>query len=153
MDWYPGLLRNVIFQVKKSTSLSTPHIRGREKKVVSEEKIIRLTSVFLRRALELRYLNSFGQISRTISTYSILPCGAPVFDMCIKGDLKGLQAVLDSGNISPLVVDEHGWTLFHVSWPKQKCYIHSAHSILARGKALEYKNLRFSISDRRRIEP
>lgn len=69
---------------------------------------------FLRKTLELRFLHSFGKISRTLSTYPTLEDTAPIFQICKSGDLIGLQVALSSGSVSPFVLDEMGQSLLHV---------------------------------------
>lgn len=111
--WYRGYFGSVDIQVK-STSLSTSKSRRTGDKAISEEKTIRITPAFFRKILELRLLSSFGQISRTLRTYPILKDSAPIFDICANGDLRGLQAALSSGTISPFVVTKTGKSLLHV---------------------------------------
>ena len=111
--WYHGYFGSVDIRVK-STSLSISKNRRTGNRAVSEEKIIKITPAFLRKTLELRLLSSFGQISRTLKTTPILERGAPIFRICMNGDLGGLQAALSSGTISPFVTDEYGWSLLHV---------------------------------------
>lgn len=111
--WYRGYFGSVDIQVK-STSLSTSKSRKTGKRAIVEEKTIKLTPAFLRKTLELRLLSSFGQISRTLRTYPILKDSAPIFTICKNGDLRGLQAALSSGTISPFVVSEEGLSLLHV---------------------------------------
>ncbi len=64
--------------------------------------------------LELRYIQSFKQISRTLNVYPVLRYDDVVFGMCEDGDVQGLQELLSEGTMSPFVSDEHGWTLLHV---------------------------------------
>ena len=111
--WYRGFLGSIRVQVK-STSLRIPNTRRDEDKATTNEKIITILPVFLRKALELRLSNSFGRIMRTLSTYNILEDEAPIFKTCSRGDLRGLQVALSSGNVSPFVTDKFGWTLLHV---------------------------------------
>lgn len=59
-------------------------------------------------------MDSFGRVSRTLSTYPILESTAPIFAICRNGDLQGLQVALSSGSVSPFVLDEYGETLLHV---------------------------------------
>lgn len=101
--------------LSKSISLSPSKNRAPEKRAASEEKTLRITPTFLRKTFELRFLNSFGQIPRTLNTYPILAYGAPIFDLCWQGDIPGLQVALSSGTVSPFVLDQHGRTLLHVS--------------------------------------
>ena len=112
--WYDGFFGSIRIQTK-STSRRLSITRRSENKATTDEKIVTIMPVFLRKAFELRLLNSLGRIMRTLSTYDILEFEAPIFKTCSKGDLRGLQVALSSGNVSPFVVDEHGWTLLHVS--------------------------------------
>ncbi len=106
--WYRGFFGSIRIQTK-STSRRLSNTRK------SNEKIITIMPVFLRKVLELRLSNSCGRIMRTLSTYNILASGAPIFETCLSGDLQSLQVALSSGNVSPFVVDELGSTLLHVS--------------------------------------
>ena len=111
--WYQGCFGRVNIHVK-STSLNTFKSHRTGNKAVSEEKTIKITPAFLRRTLELRLLSSFGQISRTLRTYPILEGGAHIFDLCLQGDLRGLQSALSNGTASPFVTNENGWSPLHV---------------------------------------
>lgn len=112
--WYRGFFGRVNIQ-SKSNSLNRSNTRKSGIKTTSNETIITMTPIFLRKTLELRFQNSFGRISRTLSTYPVLEDTAPIFEMCSTGDLQGLQVALSSGAVSPFVVDEHGCSLLHVS--------------------------------------
>lgn len=111
--WYRSFFGRVDVHLK-STSLSTSKRRKPGNKAISKEQTIRITPIFLRKTLELRFLDSFGQISRTLKTYPILDDDAPIFKTCRNGDLEGLQVALSSGTASPFVLDECGWSLLHV---------------------------------------
>ncbi len=111
--WYRGFFGSVNIQFK-STHLSRSDSRRLGNKAISEEKIIRITPMFLHKTFELRFWNSFGHISRTLSTYYILE-DMSIFKMCIYGGIEDLQAFLSSGNVSPFVLDPYGWSLLHVS--------------------------------------
>ena len=117
--WYRGFFGSVEVQFK-STSLSTSTNRRPEKTATSEERIIKITLIFLRKILELRFLNSFGRMSRTLKTYPILPDRAPIFQLCMEGDIQGLQVALSSGTVSPFVLSKGGFSLLQVSpWPSR----------------------------------
>lgn len=66
-------------------------------------------------AFDYRYLNTCGYVERALRTYPILPLEHPVWDMCYRGDLTGIQKLLGDRQISPFSVDEDGDTLLHVS--------------------------------------
>lgn len=112
--WYNGILGSVKVQ-SKSRSLNGPNSRKPKSKVVTDEQIITVTPILFRKTFELRVLNSFGGISRSLSTYPVLSSKAPIFGICRSGDLQGLQVALSSGDLSPFVLDESGWSLLHVS--------------------------------------
>ena len=111
---YRGFLGSVNIQIK-SKSLSRLNARRPRYQAISEEKVVQITPIFLRKTVELRFLNSFGQISRTLNMYPILEYEAPIFRFCREGDLQGLQVALSSGTVSPFALDEDGWSLLHVS--------------------------------------
>lgn len=113
--WYRGFFGRIDIQ-SKSTSLRRSNARKLGNRVISEEEIVRFTPSFSRRALELRLVNSFGQISRTLRTYTTLEEDAPIFRICMLGDLQVLQALLSSGTVSPFVSDNIGWSLLHVTF-------------------------------------
>ncbi|PMD26282.1 hypothetical protein NA56DRAFT_341580 [Hyaloscypha hepaticicola] len=79
---------------------------------------------FLSYAFDYRYLNTCGYVERTLRTYPILPLEHPVWDMCFRGDLTGIQELLGDRQISPFSVDEDGDTLLHhsaVSYQAELC--------------------------------
>lgn len=108
--WYRGFFGSVSIHFK-STSLSRPDARSPGIKAITNEKIITITPILLRKTIELRFLNALGRISRTLSTCPILEHTAPIFEICRRGDLQGLQVALSSGSVSPFVLDEKGWSL------------------------------------------
>lgn len=113
--WYHGLLGVVDVQ-HKSKSLEISDFRWDKNKAVANEKLIRIKPSFMRKVLELRLANSFGRISRTLSMYHVvLERDTLIFNLCVRGDLRGLHIVLKKGDVSPFVVDECGKTLLHVS--------------------------------------
>ena len=60
-------------------------------------------------------MTSLSRISRTLNIYPIVEWIAPIFAICHRGDLQGLQALLSSGTVSPFVLDDSGRSLLHVS--------------------------------------
>lgn len=113
-NWYQGLFGFIVVRTK-SKSLKRSDSRWNDNRAVVNEKTIKIKPSFMRQVLELQLVNSFGRISRTLSTYHVLEWNAPIFKMCKDGDLEGLQVAMSSGGISPFVVDEYGETLLHVS--------------------------------------
>lgn len=70
---------------------------------------------FISYSLQLRYVRSFGYISRSLNIYPVVSMDDPVIKMCRNGELLGLQAALSRKGVSPFVTDVDGWTLLHVS--------------------------------------
>ena len=112
--WYRGFFGRIDIR-SKSTSSSISNVHRLRNRVIFEEKIVRITPIFLDRILELRFENTFGQISRGLRTYPILEQQASIFDICRRGDLQGLQVALTGGTVSPFVLDEFDTSLLHVS--------------------------------------
>jgi hypothetical protein len=69
---------------------------------------------FLSTCVEFQYISAFGSIQRSLRTYPLLRYDHPIWDMCEDGNLKGMQAILSEGQVSPFSVDSAGWTLLHV---------------------------------------
>jgi hypothetical protein len=76
------------------------------------------TPSFLSYAFDFRYLNTCGHIERSLRTYPVLPFHHPVWEMCERGDLKGIQKLLSDRKISPFCVDSYGRTLLKVRSPQ-----------------------------------
>ena len=113
--WYMGKFGNIIIQTRLKIVDDDLkfHIVGKQS--VSEERIIVLRPAFMKNQFELRFVNKYGHISRTLSTDCVVDYRAPVFDMCRLGDVKGLQDVFRSGSASLHVVNPLGMGLLHVS--------------------------------------
>jgi hypothetical protein len=73
---------------------------------------------FLSYAFDFRYLNTCGHIERSLRTYPVIRYNHPVWEMCERGDLKGIQKLLSDRQISPFCVDSYGRTLLHVRSPQ-----------------------------------
>lgn len=108
---YGGFLGNVTVLRKSRVS----ECRPTDKAHVIEETTWTVRPSFLSYAFEVRYTQSLGHISRTLSTYSMLSRNEPIFTMCAHGDIEGLQVAFLRGGISPFVLNEEGWSLLHVS--------------------------------------
>lgn len=73
---------------------------------------------FLSRGFEYQSLNSCGFIQRAIRIYPLIRNNHPVWTMCAYGDLRGIQSLLSTRQVSPFSVDNEGVTLLHVSYRK-----------------------------------
>ena len=108
---YQGILGTVTLQRKKRYINS----RAVQRLVTIDESAWIIRPSFISYVLELRYIQSFRHISRTLNIYPVLYDTDEVFRMCSKGDVHGLQDLLSQGIVSPFVSDQDGWTLLHVS--------------------------------------
>lgn len=113
--WYQGFFGQVNIQMRSKSSRRSRDSRFVGKKAAVEEMVVMIMPFFMKRGFELRLLNSFGRISRTLNIYPVLPQGSQVFSMCCAGDLEGLQTAFSNGSVSPFVLDTRGWSLLHVS--------------------------------------
>ncbi|PMD20159.1 hypothetical protein NA56DRAFT_186417 [Hyaloscypha hepaticicola] len=68
---------------------------------------------FLPRCFEYQSMNSYGCIQRALRIYPVLPKRHPIWRMCSGGDLKGVQTLLETRQVSPFSVDANGVTLLH----------------------------------------
>jgi hypothetical protein len=85
------------------------------KALVQDESSVGFIPTFHTFCVELYRRNMCGSISRGIKTYQSVDPEHPVFDMCSKGDIIGLQACF-SGDISPFIIcGRSGQSLLHVS--------------------------------------
>ena len=114
MAWYSGKFGSVTIQKKRKYGSRTPDLRAFGRKPLAEETSIIIAPSFMRRLLELRLASSLGKVSRTLNVYPVLDWNAPMFAMCSRGDMNGLQTVFGSGKMSPFVLDDAGNTLLHV---------------------------------------
>jgi hypothetical protein len=69
---------------------------------------------FLLRVFDYQSLSTCGSIQRSIRIYPVISGWHPIWAMCRGGDLKGIQTLLSTRQVSPFSVDEDGQTLLHV---------------------------------------
>ena len=112
--WYDGVLGTLVVYTRSRYS-SWPYESSSMEKETMQETSIRKTPRFVRRAFELCFVNYYGQISKTLRIYPVLTWNAPIFILCARGDMRGVQLALSSGKLSPFVVSTFGETLLHVS--------------------------------------
>ena len=110
--WYEGVFGSVATrETWIRTSKSDSRTVG---KPVPAKKVLKMTSPFLRRTVELYFGASFASVPRALRVYQIISRGALIFGMCKRGNLEGIQNELANGTVSPFVVDHDGQTLLHV---------------------------------------
>jgi hypothetical protein len=68
----------------------------------------------LSRAFDYQSLTTCGSIQRSIRIYPVISRWHPIWKMCRRGDLHGIQTLLSTRQVSPFSVDESGITLLHV---------------------------------------
>lgn len=112
--WYDGILGSVRIHKKSKSKSRSSDTRPNQKAFTIEEDLIMIHSSLLRRGFELRFLNSFGRVSRSLNIYPVMMEDEPIFRMCQRGDIEGIRVALDGGSLSPFVLDNHGRTLLHV---------------------------------------
>ena len=119
--WYMGILGYVSILTKSKFMDDAFNAHTLDKRFMSEERIVVVRPSFLMSQVELRFVNSCGRISRTLSMDCVVPFKAPVFDMCRSGDIKGLRHAYYAGSVSLEVVDPLGMGLLHVSVVARPC--------------------------------
>ena len=70
---------------------------------------------FFSRFIEYQSFNTCGFVQRALRIYPLIPKEHPIWSMCRKGDLKGIQVLLGTRQVSPFSVDRWGTSLLHVS--------------------------------------
>jgi hypothetical protein len=95
------------FDDKGELLLGAPYIK--------KESTWVLVPSFLSTCINYQWVNACGFIQRSIRIYPFLSNDHPIWDLCINGNLEGIQAVLSKGQISPFSVNKWGDTLLHVS--------------------------------------
>ena len=113
--WYRGIFGHVAIREKW---IRTRRLGSRtDGKPVPAQKVLTVTSPFLMRAFELYFGTSFASVPRALRMYQLVDFHAPIWEMCSKGDLDGIQDEFANGRFYPFVVTELGRTLLHVVFP------------------------------------
>ena len=58
----------------------------------------------------------------SLTAYSVVHCQSEIFALCLEGNLKRVQSMIDKSRISPFVVNQHGENLLHVSKRCMSCH-------------------------------
>ncbi len=115
--WYDGILGSIGMHRKSKRSDYSQKPRQNPISITMEEYTFLICPSFMRRVFELRFCSSFGRIARSLTVYPVLELDDPIFEMCERGDMVGMQVAFGAGELSPFVVDSYGETLLHVcSW-------------------------------------
>ncbi|KAE9363198.1 hypothetical protein N431DRAFT_524059 [Stipitochalara longipes BDJ] len=113
---YTSLLGKLLIQREYQTANITGNdLRSAQGTCLKSQMTWYFAPSFLARAFEYKSLGARGFIQRVIRTYPVIPGDHPIWRMCRVGNLKGIQTLLSSGQISPFSVDDDGRTLLHVS--------------------------------------
>lgn len=108
---YQGFFGHVNMQQKSKFIRGSRGSRIVNQKALTEESLVTIWPSFMKFGFELRFVNSFGRIPRTLNIYPIMPRGSQVFRM----DLEELQVAFSNGSVSPYVLNPDGMSLLHVS--------------------------------------
>lgn len=99
-------------------SISVNNSGAHPKNRAITEKTVTLTSPFIKRTLDICFGANLVSIPRALRVYHVIyddpEHPAPIFELCLYGDLEGIQAAFADGKMSPFVTDEDGNTLLHV---------------------------------------
>ena len=109
---YQGFFGAVSIYSKKTGICRAASLPGQH---LIQENLVTLTMPFLRRVVDIFFGTSLASIPRSLRVYQIVE-SALIFDMCRKGNLRGLQEMLAIDGASPFVVDGNGLTMLHVSY-------------------------------------
>lgn len=61
----------------------------------------------------------YNSLKAAIQTFNLRPSKAPIFRLCSRGDIYAVRNMIGNGSASPFDVDRNGWTLLHVTSPRQ----------------------------------
>jgi hypothetical protein len=85
-----------------------------DKAPIVRETIWKARPSFMSYVLEIRFMQSFDQISRSLNVYPVVTFTSTIKDSLKTGDLRSIQVALSNARISPLAIDEDGWSLLDV---------------------------------------
>jgi hypothetical protein len=80
-----------------------------------KEHVLCLSSTILGFYISICFKNPYGSISHSLQVDPVADYDAPIFDLCEKGDIPGIQDMFARRIVSPFVRNPDGWTLLHVS--------------------------------------
>jgi len=106
--------RLVIRKVTQSTSFTDNEQRSESESYSTSATGWIFTPSFLSQCFEYQAFNACGAIQRAIRIYPVIPFNHPIWKMCLSGNLKGIQTMLSTRQVSLFSVDLNGYTLLHV---------------------------------------
>lgn len=107
---YMGLFGSIRIQTR--TKIETIPCE-KPKRAISRIKSIIIAPCFARSVFELRSEDCLGRMSRTMTSFPVLPISAEIFNWFKLGELDRAKAALNRREISPFVRDPYGRTLLH----------------------------------------
>ena len=113
--WYSGFLGTVTIRKKLKFASKSRDTAILDERSISQETTIVLGPSFMTKRYELRIMESFGHISRTLNVERVVAFGSPILKMASAGDMAGMYGAFCDGRASPDIVDPRGWGLLHVS--------------------------------------
>jgi Ankyrin repeats (many copies) len=64
--------------------------------------------------LEWSFSRQFQGIKAALQSFNLRPGWSPIFEFCMKGDIRNVRRLIEEGLASPNDVDPDGWTPVHV---------------------------------------
>jgi hypothetical protein len=112
---YSGLLGKLLIRtVSESTSFINSDIDSTETYSASTCSWAFMPS-FFSHFIEYQSFSTYNFVKRALRIYPLIPEEHPIWRMCRVGDLKGIQGLLCTRQVSPFSVDIRGTSLLHVS--------------------------------------
>ena len=71
-------------------------------------------------AFEMRFLDVYGRVPTSLSCHPVIRGDNPVYYMCERGDIEGLQTAFSSGSVSPFALNVLGRSLLFVRIPVRR---------------------------------
>lgn len=90
VTWYNGIFGNVTVQKDLKFVGSALEFRTVDAESEFEETVVVLRPPFLKKHYELRSVESFGRISRTLNVERVIDSKHPIFEICRAKDILGL---------------------------------------------------------------
>ena len=115
LTWYNGIFGIVTVKKKSKFANSALNISSVFTESMSEETGIILRPSLFKNCYKLHFMETLGNISRTLNVDRVVDYKDPIFKMCRSGDILGLEDAFRSKRASPDMVNPMGWGLLHVS--------------------------------------
>lgn len=108
--FYKGLFGSIRIQTRTRMEKTSC---DKAKRAISRSKSIVIAPSFARSVFELRSEDCLGHMSRTVTSFPVLPHEAEIFNWFHSNKFDRIIDALNRREISPFVRDPRGWTLLH----------------------------------------